>query len=98
MVDYEIGTMFGTYRYRLERIHDKEKAVRWLRVSGDLKHVSGRYAFIPIEGSKASLLVIETFVDPGKPIPGFIENYFTQKGTRQIMEDVRDQVAKRGKK
>jgi uncharacterized membrane protein len=97
MVTYTLGTMFGSYHYTLRRVHQKDKRVEWSRASGDLKVIDGTYDFTPIPGQKASYLIMETYLDPGVKMPGFIENYFREKGSRRLMNDIREEVARRQK-
>ena len=98
MVSYTIGTLFGDFKYVLRRVHQKPFHVQWTRESGDFKTVNGAYTFIPIAGTSASYFIIETSMDPGVKMPGFIENYFQEKGSRRLVQDIRDEVTRRNKK
>lgn len=98
LVDYQLDTFVGDFKYRLRRVHEPAKHVEWARVEGDFKLITGTYDFVPIAGDKGSYFILETYVDAGKAIPGFVENYFREKGARRLVEDIREEVERRGKK
>lgn len=97
LVDYHLDTIAGDFKYQLRRVHQPGRRVDWSRVSGDFKMITGIYTFVPIEGTQASYLIHESYVDPGKAIPGFIESYFRDKGAKQLIEDIRDEIGRRRK-
>lgn len=97
LVDYELDTMAGTFKYQLRRVHQPGRRVEWKRVSGDFKNITGIYTFVPIAGDKGSYFILETYVDPGKAIPGFIESYFRVKGAKRLIEDIREEIGRRYK-
>lgn len=99
LVDYTVGTMFGDWKYQLRRTHDPVlKKIWWERTTGDFKTVKGEYHFYAVPGdAKGSLFLIETYVDPGKSVPSFVQNYFQEKGTRRLLKDIREETRKRRK-
>lgn len=97
LVDYQLDTIAGDFEYQLRRVHQPGKRVDWSRVSGDFKMITGIYIFVPIAGESGSYLIHESYVDPGKAIPGFIESYFRDKGAKRLIEDIRDEIGRRYK-
>lgn len=97
LVDYHLDTIAGDFKYQLRRLHQPGKRVEWSRVSGDFKKITGIYTFVPIAGDKGSYFILETYVDPGKAIPGFIESYFREKGAKRLIEDIREEIGRRYK-
>ncbi len=94
-VTYEIGTFVGSFTYVLERLHYPPKRVTWTKIGGDFKLIVGSYDFYPVDGG--TVLILESYVDPGVYMPGFVESHFREKGARRIIEDVRNEVKRRQK-
>lgn len=94
-VAYRLDLRWGEFNYTLRRSHVKPHRISWTMVEGDWDAVEGYYHLRPTADGRHTLLFMQQFLDPGRYIPGFIERYFQQRASRQLIEDIRAETMRR---
>lgn len=56
---------------------------------------TGFWEMVPVNGGRWTLMTYHAMVDTGMPVPAFVENFLTKESLPQIIEGLRDEVAKR---
>ena len=98
LVTYRLATTFGKISYTLRRTHIRNVSVVWDYAGGDLKNSTGSYRFRPASDPKDSWFMLEYYMGAPRGVPAFVENYMTKKVSRQLLDDIRSEVARRQKK
>ena len=94
VVSYRLDIPWGEFNYTLVRTHAGGKHISWEMSEGDWDAVEGYYHLRPTpEGH--TLLFMGQFIDPGRYVPGFIERYFQRRGSRRLLQDIRDETLRR---
>src|SRR5687767_9603141 len=85
-VDAKVRTVAYTLGYDYSNAPD---SFSWKLVDGDVKELSGSYAFDEFED--VTEVTYETAIDPGFPIPGFLK----RQAERQIVKGALEELKKR---
>jgi uncharacterized membrane protein len=86
----EVDAKIRTVTYTLEYDYsDAPDSFSWQLVDGDVKELSGSYAFD--EFDDVTEVTYETAIDPGFPVPGFLK----RQGERQIVKGALEDLKKR---
>lgn len=86
-VDAKVKTVRYTLAYDYSEAPD---AFSWDLVEGDVKALSGRYAFD--EFDDVTEVEYETSIDPGFPIPGVIKRQAQKQIAKGALEDLKKRV------
>jgi uncharacterized membrane protein len=87
---FEVDAKIRTVTYTLEYDYaDAPDSFSWQLVDGDVKELSGSYAFD--EFDDVTEVTYETAIDPGFPVPGFLK----RQGERQIVKGALEDLKKR---
>jgi uncharacterized membrane protein len=87
---FEVDAKVKTVRYTLAYDYSSAPdSFSWDLVEGDVKHLSGSYAFD--EFDDATEVTYEVSIDPGFPMPGFLR----RQAERQIMKGALEDLKKR---
>ena len=87
---FEVDARVRVVRYTLEYDYANEpRGFSWHLVDGDVKKLSGSYAFD--EFDDGTDVTYEIAIDPGFPVPGFLK----RQGERQIVKGALEDLKKR---
>lgn len=93
-VEYTINLLFRKIRYVLDYTYDdKNKALEWGYVEGDLKDVRGK-AELKSRGPKETEVVYSLAVEPGIAVPKKVLGYLTDKALGAGLNEFRNRVEK----
>ncbi len=95
-IRFDLDMVWKDTWYAQRRLHHKPEHVEWKMTDGEFKVVEGRYELIPVPGEeKATWLFMEQYMQPDMSVPGFVERYFAEKASRQLLEEIRDETLRR---
>ncbi len=69
LVSFDLDARVKTLRYVLEYKYKRPRELTWQSVSGDVKHISGRYAFKKLDAGRTEATCRQT-IDLGFWLPG----------------------------
>ena len=91
LVWYEVDAKIKTLQYVLEYDYtDAPDSFSWSLVEGDVKELSGSYAFD--EFDDVTEVQYETSLDPGFPIPGFLKRQGEKQIAKGALQDLKKRV------
>jgi ribosome-associated toxin RatA of RatAB toxin-antitoxin module len=61
----------------------------------DIADTTGSWTVVPLEDGQATLVCYRTWVDSGRAVPGFIEDFLTKRSLPKIVEGIRTEVHRR---
>ncbi len=86
-VDAKVRTVAYTLAYDYS---DAPSSFSWNLVEGDVKELSGSYAFD--EFDDVTEVTYETAIDPGFPVPGFLKRQAERQIVKGALEDLKKRV------
>ena len=86
-VDAKVRTVAYTLSYDYA---DAPAAFSWELVDGDVKELSGSYAFDEFED--VTEVTYETAIDPGFPVPGILKRQAERQIVKGALEDLKKRV------
>jgi ribosome-associated toxin RatA of RatAB toxin-antitoxin module len=76
----------------------EQGAVTWVidrDAPHDIADTTGSWAVVPLEGGQATLVRYRTWIDSGRSVPRFVEDFLTKRSLPKIVEGVRAEVHRR---
>jgi ribosome-associated toxin RatA of RatAB toxin-antitoxin module len=64
-------------------------------VGHDIEDTDGSWRLAPLRERRSTLVRYRTRVDTGRPIPGFVQSFFTRRSLPKLLEGVRQEVERR---
>jgi ribosome-associated toxin RatA of RatAB toxin-antitoxin module len=61
----------------------------------DIADTTGSWTVVPLEGGHATLVRYRTWIDSGRSVPRFVEDFLTKRSLPKIVEGIRNEVQRR---
>jgi ribosome-associated toxin RatA of RatAB toxin-antitoxin module len=61
----------------------------------DIAETTGSWAVVPLDSGQATLVRYRTWIDSGRSVPRFVEDFLTKRSLPKIVEGVRNEVHRR---
>lgn len=61
----------------------------------DIADTTGSWTVVPLEGGQATLVRYRTWIDSGRSVPRFVEDFLTKRSLPKIVEGIRGEVHRR---
>jgi ribosome-associated toxin RatA of RatAB toxin-antitoxin module len=82
----------------LSTVDPEQGAVTWVidrTAPHDIADTTGSWVVVPLEGGQSTLVRYRTWIDSGRSVPRFVEDFLTNRSLPKIVEGVRAEVHRR---
>jgi ribosome-associated toxin RatA of RatAB toxin-antitoxin module len=94
LIDYRVNILLKDYRYSLEMSFDPaQRLIEWVEAGGDFPYVRGYWRILDSGRPGTSLMLGETYLDAGFPLPRWIEEWIMRVKSKEMVRDFRRWIA-----
>jgi ribosome-associated toxin RatA of RatAB toxin-antitoxin module len=82
----------------ISTLDPEQGIVTWVidrNAAHDIADTTGAWTVVPLEGGQATLVRYRTWIDSGRSVPRFVEDFLTKRSLPKIVEGIRAEVHRR---
>jgi len=82
----------------ISTLEPEQGVVTWVidrNAPHDIADTTGSWTVVPLEGGQTTLVRYRTWIDTGRSVPRFVEDFLTKRSLPKIVEGIRNEVHRR---